>query len=175
MTRILLLGASGRTGLLTLTEALSRNHTITALVRRPESIKPQDGVFILTGTPENQPDIAKAFDSAPASDPIRVVVSTLNSGRTSDFPWAKTTCPPKFLSDCARNAIAVMGERGCKKVVWLGTNGVGSSRAATPWFFNFIGELFSLLMLQNSNANWRQWITQTSRSLSTTITTQKFR
>ena len=141
MTRILLIGASGRTGLLALAEALSRSHTVTALVRRPDSIKPQPGLSIMTGTPEQKADIAKAFDSAPASDPIRAVISTLNNGRTSDLPWAKTTAPPNFMENCARNCISVMQERGCKKIVWLGTNGVGESRKEAPWFFKLIGKI----------------------------------
>ena len=139
MPHILLIGASGRTGLSTLTESLSRSHRITALIRRPDSIKARDGLSIVTGTPEKKADIIRAFDSAPASDPIRVVISTLNNGRTSDNPWAKTTAPSNFMETCAQNCIAVMRERGCKKIVWLGTNGVGDSRQNTPWFFNLIG------------------------------------
>lgn len=136
--RILLLGASGRTGAHVITEALSRQHTITALVRRPDALTSQNNLSIVQGNPMSQADMAKAFASAPASDPIKAVVSTLNNGRTSDLPWAKTTAPNDLLATSARNAVAEMKKYQVKKFVVLGTTGVGSSRANTGWFSNFI-------------------------------------
>ncbi len=136
--RILILGGSGRTGSLALAEALARNHTVTAIVRRPDALAPQPSLSIITGTPLNRADISKAFADAPRSDPIRAVISTLNTGRTSDNPWAQTTSPPSLMADSVRNALAVMREHGVKKMVVLGTNGVGSSRANSGWFFNWV-------------------------------------
>lgn len=136
--RILLLGASGRTGGLALAEALARNHTVTALVRRPDALTPQANLSIITGTPLTPTDISQAFASAPKSDPITAVISTLNTARTSDNPWAKPTSPPNLMADSVRNALAVMREYGVKKMVVLGTNGVGSSRANGGWLFNWV-------------------------------------
>ncbi len=136
--RILILGGSGRTGFLALAEALARNHTVTAIIRRPDALAPQPNLSVITGTPLNHADISKAFADAPRSDPIRAVVSTLNTGRTSDNPWAKTTSPPSLMADSVRNALAVMREHGVKKMVVLGTNGIGSSRANSGWFFNWV-------------------------------------
>ena len=42
------------------------------------------------------------------------------------------------MADSVRNTLAVMKEYGVKKIVVLGTNGVGSSRANSGWFFNWI-------------------------------------
>lgn len=136
--RILLLGASGRTGALALAEALARNHTVTALVRRPDALTPHPALTIVPGTPLTPTDISRAFDRAPESDPIRAVISTLNTARTSDNPWAKPTSPPDLMAESVRNALAVMGQYGVKKMVVLGTNGVGSSRANSGWFFNWV-------------------------------------
>ena len=136
--RILLLGASGRTGSLALAEALARNHTITALIRRPDALPPQPNLTLITGTPLNPSDITKAFAAAPPSDPIKAVISTLNTARTSDNPWAKPTSPPSLMADSVRNTLAVMREYGVKKMVVLGTNGVGSSRVNSGWFFNWV-------------------------------------
>ena len=136
--RILLLGASGRTGSLALAEALARNHTVTAIVRRPDALTPQPNLSIITGTPLNHADISKAFANAPKSDPIRAVISTLNTARTSDNPWAKTTSPPDLMAGSVRNTLAVMREHGVKKIVVLGTTGIGSSRTSSAWFFNWI-------------------------------------
>lgn len=136
--RILLLGGSGRTGSLVLAEALSRNHTVTAIVRRPDALPSQPNLSIITGTSLNQDDISKAFASSPISDPVRAVISTLNTGRTSDNPWAKPTSPPTLMADSVRNSLVVMREHGVKKMVVLGTNGVGNSRQNSGWFFNWI-------------------------------------
>ena len=42
------------------------------------------------------------------------------------------------MADSVRNTLAVMREYGVKKIVVLGTNGVGSSRASSGWFFNWV-------------------------------------
>lgn len=136
--RILILGGSGRTGSLAIAEALARNHSVTALIRRPDALTPQPSLSIVAGTPFNPADVSKAFDNAPRSDPIRAVISTLNTGRTGDNPWAKTTSPPDLMVASVRNTLGAMKEHGVKKIVVLGTNGVGSSRANGGWFFNWI-------------------------------------
>lgn len=136
--RILILGASGRTGSLAIAEALARNHSVTAIVRRPDALTPQPSLSIVTGTPLDHADVSKAFADAPKSDPIRAVISALNTGRTSDNPWAKTTSPPDLMVASVRNTLDVMKEHGVKKIVVLGTTGVGSSRVNNGWFFNWI-------------------------------------
>lgn len=142
--RILILGGSGRTGSLAIAEALARNHSVTALIRRPDALPPQPSLSIITGTPLNHADVSKAFANAPKSDPIKAVISTLNTGRTSDSPWAKITSSPNLMADSVRNTLAVMKEYGVKKIVVLGTNGVGSSREYSGWFFNWIVDHSSL-------------------------------
>ena len=42
------------------------------------------------------------------------------------------------MADSVRNTLAVMREYGVKKMVVLGTNGVGSSRVNSGWFFNWV-------------------------------------
>ena len=137
--RILLLGANGRTGTAVISEALQRGHTISALVRRPETLATHaNNVSITTGSPLSTEDITKTFASAPQSDPIKAVISALNNGRTSDNPWAKPTAPTNLMADSVRNCVTVMKDYGVKKVVVLGTVGVGSSTATRPWWFNWI-------------------------------------
>ena len=136
--RILLLGATGRTGTHVLTEALSRTHSITALVRRPDALSPTPKLTIIPGTPLSPTDVRKAFASAPKNDPVKAVISVLNTARTSDNPWAKPTSPPNFMAESICNCTEVMREYGVKKIVVLGTIGIGSSRATSGFFFNFV-------------------------------------
>lgn len=42
------------------------------------------------------------------------------------------------MAGSVRNALAVMREHGVKKIVVLGTNGVGSSRSHSGWLFNWV-------------------------------------
>ena len=131
--RILILGANGRTGSLVLTDALVRGYTVTALVRRPDSLSARTGLDIITGTPISREDLSKAFASAPKFDAVGAVICTLNNGRKSDNPWAAPTAPKTFIADCVRNTLTVMREYGVKKIVVLGSRVLGSSRAYSPW------------------------------------------
>lgn len=42
------------------------------------------------------------------------------------------------MADSVRNTLVVMREYGVKKIVVLGSIGVGSGRACSGWFFNFV-------------------------------------
>ncbi|RAL62769.1 hypothetical protein DID88_004611 [Monilinia fructigena] len=86
----LILGASGRTGSLVLAEALSKNHTVTALARNPSSIPSAPGLTIIKGTPTSAADLTTAFTSGPKVDAVLV---TLSSSRASDSPFAASTSP----------------------------------------------------------------------------------
>ncbi|KAK3643057.1 hypothetical protein LTR56_010431 [Elasticomyces elasticus] len=102
---ILILGASGRTGHLTTTTALAKNHTVTALVRKSSSLTPTPGLTIVEGTPLNQPDIDRAFTSGPKPD---ACIVTLAAPRETDSPFSKPMAPPFFMRDSVRNLMVVM-------------------------------------------------------------------
>jgi uncharacterized protein len=55
---IALIGASGMIGSRILDEALRRNHTVTAIVRKPEQIAPRPGVLALAGDATDAASIA---------------------------------------------------------------------------------------------------------------------
>ena len=117
----LILGASGRTGKLAVTDALDRNHTVTALVRNASSLEPRDGLTIVQGTPEKEVDIGKAI----AAREVDVALVLLNAARESDSPFSKPITPEFFLRDCVRNLTAAMGLKG--RVIVMSGFGIGSS------------------------------------------------
>ncbi|KAG8163068.1 hypothetical protein KVR01_007546 [Diaporthe batatas] len=151
--QILLLGATGRTGLLVLKEALDRNHSITALARNPESLSSNPAVAkhpssanltIIQGSPLNKSDILKALLSTPQKAPVDVVITTLNPRRTSDSPFAAvdpTDSPPRMMADAMAGLLAALDEHNTKtktnnndkrpKIVALSALGAGSSAANT--------------------------------------------
>ncbi|KAK4951276.1 hypothetical protein LTR10_010249 [Elasticomyces elasticus] len=127
----LILGASGRTGHLTTTTALAKNHTVTALVRNPSSLPPSPGLTIIEGTPLNQSDIEKAFASSPHQ--IDACIVTLAAPRETDSPFSKPLAPPFFMRDSVRNLLAVMKTHGVQRLVIMSAFGTGSSFPSLAW------------------------------------------
>ncbi|KAA8573541.1 hypothetical protein MFRU_001g04890 [Monilinia fructicola] len=123
----LLLGASGRTGSLVLAEALSKNHTVTALARNPSSIPSAPGLTIIKGTPTSAADLSTAFTSGPKVDAVLV---TLSSSRASDSPFAASTSPPNFLKNVVATVTQSMTTHGVRKIIYMSAFGVGSSNGA---------------------------------------------
>ncbi|KAK6835736.1 hypothetical protein RU639_002417 [Aspergillus parasiticus] len=120
---ILIIGGSGRTGQLTIQELLRRGHQVTALVRKPSSIKQQIGLKLVQGTPTSRDDVRAAFQT----DVPDVVIVTLSAPRASDSPFAAPISPPRLMADCNANVVSAMKEFGVKKVVILQAFGVGDS------------------------------------------------
>ena len=74
MTKILIIGGSGRTGQHLLEQAAQRGHTVRALVRRPEAVRAPPGVELIKGTPEKLEDLREAMQGTEA-----VIVAHNNS------------------------------------------------------------------------------------------------
>ncbi|KAI4149534.1 MAG: hypothetical protein LQ340_004585 [Diploschistes diacapsis] len=141
---ILLIGASGRTGSLVLTEALSRGRSVTALVRDPTpvsflSASQRQSLTIVQGTPLSPADVDRAFSSAPPTDRISSIIVTLSARRASDSPFAKPVSPPRLLADCHANLVAAMKTHPeVKKIVTMSAFGVGDSFVELPWAFRLL-------------------------------------
>lgn len=145
--QILLLGATGRTGLLVLKESLNRNHTVTALARSPETLEasiPPDhpnrstNLTTVAGSPLNPADVAAALAASPS--PVDVVITTLNPRRASDSPFAAVDpadSPPRMMADSMAGVLAALEGQRAKgnnhrtKIVALSALGAGSSAAHT--------------------------------------------
>jgi putative NADH-flavin reductase len=125
--QILLIGANGRVGSQILTEALSQNHTVTALLRIPSALTAQDGLTIIKGTPLEASDISLAIESSPS--PIDVVITALNSPRKSENPFSAPVGPADFMEQAYKTLLPVMKVHGIKKIITLSAFGVGTSNA----------------------------------------------
>jgi putative NADH-flavin reductase len=77
--RLLVVGATGRTGQKVTEQALSRGHNVTALVRRP-SLEPAEGLSIVIADPCNTKELIPALAGQDA------VISCLGQ-RTGGSPW----------------------------------------------------------------------------------------
>ncbi|TVY17063.1 Flavin reductase (NADPH) [Lachnellula arida] len=122
--QILIIGGSGRTGRVVIEEALSKGHTITALVRKSASISPATGLTIIEG-PLTIPSIKNAITSSPV--PPTAVIVTLASLRATDSPFSAPVSPPSMMTDAHVAIIAAMKRHGVKKLVTMSAFGVGDS------------------------------------------------
>lgn len=126
--KLLILGASGRTGKFILEQALARGHQVVALARNPDSLAAQANLTIIKGTPTDANDLAIAAAGCEA------ILVALNNPRSSDAPWAKPLTKEKILTKVAQNIIAL----GEKRVVFLSAAGVGDSFDTAPWIMRFL-------------------------------------
>jgi putative NADH-flavin reductase len=129
VSNLLIIGGSGRTGLRLLEQAVRRGHAVRALVRRPDAMKALSGIELVRGTPERIDDLREAMKGANA------VIVAHNNSRASDSPWARQVNSPTFMTDSARNILAVMGEQHVQRVVFLSAVGVGDSWKTLPLAF----------------------------------------
>jgi uncharacterized protein YbjT (DUF2867 family) len=135
--KILLLGATGRTGKLVIEEAIKRGHKISAIARDPEKLKDYQ-IDITRGTPYEFETVEKALSGCEA------VINTLNISRKSDNPWASLASPTDLISKSATNAVSAMNKAGIKRFIALSTIGAGSSWKTTPAILKFIVSVSNL-------------------------------
>lgn len=133
MKKLLLLGASGRTGALVMQFALERGYGVVALVRKPADFGYRHkNLEIVEGTPYNPEDVLKAIKGCEA------VISTLNNPRKSDLPWAAQIGPTDVLQRTTANALAAMKAEGVQRIIRQSTIGAGESMALAPGLTRFM-------------------------------------
>lgn len=131
--KILILGATGRTGKLILEEALNQGYLVNCLVREPEKIKKnQDNLKILKGTPEHIPDLENALKDCD------ILISALNISRKTDFPWSKLRTPITLMSDVMRNIVSLSNKHKIKRIVVCSAWGVAETEKNIPFWFRWL-------------------------------------
>ena len=156
--RILLFGATGRTGKLILQKALKDGHEVTAIVRDPAKL---DGLNakIIQGSPYDKETVNKAIVNCD------VVISTLNVSRVTDSPWAKLRAPKDMISRSIQNALDTMKENNTKRIIVMGVLGAGESWSKMPFIFRLVVSSGNLKyaykdhtrqeeLLAKSDSNW---------------------
>ena len=156
--KILLLGATGRTGQQIIKEALIRGHKISAIARDPDKLKDY-GIEVTQGTPYDYHTVEKAISGCEA------IINTLNVSRKSDNPWAPLRSPKDMISKSAHNAVQAMEKTGIRRFVALSTIGAGRSWKTSPGILKFMVSVSNLKVafqdhgkqeeiLENSSLNY---------------------
>ncbi len=131
--RILILGATGRTGKHILEQALHKRHIVHVLVRdRSKLHLAHNQLHIFEGSPTDITAIEKAMQGCEA------VLSVLNISRRSDFPWAGLRTPKDFLSDTMNKIIAACNKLHCKRILVTTAWGVNESKKEIPGWFRWL-------------------------------------
>ncbi|MFP2997783.1 NAD(P)H-binding protein [Spongiivirga sp. MCCC 1A20706] len=131
--KILLLGATGRTGKLVLEKALEKGHRVHCLSRNSQRLTTQNGLKIFEGDPSKSADLEKAISGCNA------IISVLNISRTSDFPWSKLRTPATYLSEVMQLLIPIAEKEHINRISICSAWGVADSRKDIPkWFRWFI-------------------------------------
>jgi uncharacterized protein YbjT (DUF2867 family) len=158
--RILILGATGRTGQITVELALAKGYAVTALVRNPDKIKfKSDSLEVMKGLPTNIEDVRQAMKGC------NVVISLLSALSDKESFSIKKISPPHTLKKSIGNALQVMREYGVKRILTLSSIGAGNSFEYAPWFMKVIIKLtnFKIVfadhnaqesLIQNSGLDW---------------------
>ena len=118
--KLLLLGATGRTGKELLEQALERGHYVTALVRSPEKIADRMEVDVRVGS---------VMDAAAVEDAVHdrdAVVSTLGVRSARDLIRAD------LMTKTMSALVPAMARRGVRRLIVLSAVGVGGTVRQAP-------------------------------------------
>lgn len=130
--KVLLLGATGRTGKWVLEAAIAKGYEVHCLARNSQRIQPRKGLTIMEGHPENQAHLEEAVDGC------HFIVSTLNVSRKSDFPWTPLRTPSTYLSDVMKQLIPIAEQRDVKRIAICSAWGVSETKKEIPGWFRWI-------------------------------------
>jgi len=131
--KILLLGATGRTGKLVLKRALDKGYQVNCLARKTKRIERNDGLSIFEGNPTNKADLMKAISGCEGG------ISVLNISRKSDFPWSPLRTPSTFLSDVMTTLVPIAIKQNVNRITVCSAWGVSETKKEIPkWFKWFI-------------------------------------
>ena len=133
MTKILLLGATGRTGKELVPLALEKGHSLRCLVRDSSKMPVKDQrLEVLQGNPGDKNLLSSAMEGADA------VISVLNISRRNDFPWAALRTNKNFLSDVIGKVTEIATQQSVKRLIVCSAWGVADTRPHLPGWFRWL-------------------------------------
>ena len=161
LMKVLILGASGRTGKLVLEQALSEGYLVNVLVRDARKIKAHPRLQVREGNPANLEDLQRSLVGCKA------VISVLNISRSSDFPWAPVRTPKDYMSTVMRKLLSLSLAPPLERLIVCSAWGVGDSRANIPFWFRWTIDLSNIRVAYADHARQEKLVE--SSDLSWTI------
>lgn len=109
--RLLILGASGKTGRALIAQAVTRGHSVTAFVRSQLTTLMTEAVRVVTGNPMSEQDLATVI---PGHEAVLSAIGSRGLGTTS------------IRADSARAVIVALRSSSCRRFVVLSSSLVDS-------------------------------------------------
>ncbi|HAA11468.1 MAG TPA: hypothetical protein DCE41_07100 [Cytophagales bacterium] len=150
--KILLIGATGRTGQHILTQALQRGMSVNVLTRSPHKIQLQhENLRVFEGSTTDLTDVAKAIEGCNA------ILSALNiSYKRENNPWSKLAGPSNLLSETMDTLLAAATPEQIQCIVVCSALGVGDSWKEIPGWFRWIIKNSSIGTVYNDHDRQEQ-------------------
>jgi len=134
--KILILGATGRTGKHAIDFALAKGYQVVALVRNPSKISVKsDGLTVITGLPTEVNDVRKAMKEC---DSVLSLLAPLPHGAALSI---RKIDPPRIMERSIRNVLEIMREYQIKRIIILSTAGAGDSWKYNPWYVKLLARI----------------------------------
>jgi putative NADH-flavin reductase len=131
--KILILGATGRTGRLVVEEALKQGYDLNVLVRDKNKIPfNSKSINVFQGTPTRRADLAAAMHGCD------LIISALGIVRASDAPWSKLITAKNFISESIKNVLAEADQQSLKRLITVSAWGVGDSKNDIPFWLRWL-------------------------------------
>lgn len=131
--KILLFGATGRTGKLILQQLLQRGFMVNVLVRDKSKVKTiAQSLTIFEGSTLDAGVLGAAMTGCEA------IISALNISRKYDFPWSALRTPVNLLSATMKNIIPLAAKHHVKRIIIISAWGVSETRKDIPAWFRWI-------------------------------------
>jgi putative NADH-flavin reductase len=138
--RILVLGATGKTGQQIVSQALQGGHSLTVMVRDPNRLtQHRDRVQVVVGS---VPDDYEALSQAVRGQDA--VISALGVGNSLK--------PQGLITRSMSPILRAMEAAGVRRLVFLSAYGVGSTHEDTPWLPRFLIRLFLSAIYEDKEA-----------------------
>jgi putative NADH-flavin reductase len=136
--KVLIVGATGRTGQELVKQALAAGHEVTALCRDPSKLADQPGVRAAKGDVKDRASLSSAAAGQDA------VLYAVGSNKSS---------PPGIRAEGVRNLVAAMDEKGVPRLVVLSAFGAGDSKGEGGFVYSkIIAKLFMKAVLADQDA-----------------------
>ena len=119
--KLLVLGASGATGVWLTRLSVQAGHEVTALVRPGTPFVAPANVRVIRGEALEEAALAAAVDGQDA------VASCLGIRRAGKAPWATLLSPPDLMTRVAARLVPAMARAGVRRAVAISAGGVAES------------------------------------------------
>lgn len=130
--RILVLGATGRTGKWVVNKALNKGYEVAAVVRDKNKIIHQKNLEVFEG------DVRDSVVLSLAAAKCTAIINVLNISRSTDFPWAPLRSPKTLVSETLKSCLQVATVLGIERIIICSAWGVGETKGDIPFWFRWI-------------------------------------